>query len=117
MDVAFSTLVLLTRARSFRLRYLSRLDVFSLMVASLAHDVGHKGLSNAFLVRTRDVLAMTYNDVGVQEKLHASTLFVLCSTVEDANVFESLSPAQFHRARRIIVDAVLDTDMAAHFNR
>lgn len=52
-----------------------------------------------------------------QEKLHASTLFVICSSTPEANVFELLSPEQFTHARKLIIDAILDTDMACHFSR
>lgn len=57
---------LLHRAERFVQQHLSPVDVLALMVASIAHDVGHRGLSNGFLVKTRDVLAMTYNDASPQ---------------------------------------------------
>ena len=39
---------------------------FSLKVAALGHDLGHTGTSNAFLVNSRDELALLYNDVAVR---------------------------------------------------
>lgn len=48
---------------------------FALMVAAVAHDVAHRGVSNQFLVQVRDDLALLYNDESVQEAMHASTLF------------------------------------------
>ena len=35
-------------------------------VAALGHDLGHTGTSNAFLVNSRDELALLYNDVAVR---------------------------------------------------
>lgn len=66
MDVTYSMFDFLVRAKSFRRKHLTRLDLFSLMVASIAHDMGHRGVSNSHLVKTRDVLAMTYNDSSPQ---------------------------------------------------
>ena len=40
-------------------RYLSRLNVFSAIVSALAHDVGHPGVNNMFLVKTKDKLVGT----------------------------------------------------------
>lgn len=42
--------------------YLTTVDVFALMVAALAHDVGHPGLNNSFQVTCRSELAILYND-------------------------------------------------------
>merc|ERR1712057_43977 len=54
---------------------LTKLDVFAVMVAALAHDVGHLGLTNAFLVANRHELAITYNDQSVLENRHISLLY------------------------------------------
>jgi hypothetical protein len=35
-------------------------------IAALGHDLGHTGTSNAFLVNSRDELALLYNDVAVR---------------------------------------------------
>ena len=38
-------------------------DYCSGLLAALGHDIGHGGLNNSFLVRSRDKLAMVYNDI------------------------------------------------------
>jgi hypothetical protein len=43
-------------------RGLTRLERFSVIFASAVHDLGHPGLNNDFLVRTRDRQAIIYND-------------------------------------------------------
>lgn len=45
MDVAHTCYALVRRARKLRRAYLSRLHLFCLMVAALAHDMGHQGVS------------------------------------------------------------------------
>lgn len=63
--------VLLRRAKTLSERCFSKLEMFTLLIAGLAHDVGHRGLTNGFLSRTDDVLAMTYNHKAVQEMVSA----------------------------------------------
>jgi hypothetical protein len=41
------------------------------------HDYGHKGLTNDYLVNTKDTLAMRYNDISPNENFHASGAFCL----------------------------------------
>jgi cAMP-specific phosphodiesterase 4 len=41
---------------------LSPLDILSLLVGAIGHDVGHPGVNNAFLVKVKHELAMTHND-------------------------------------------------------
>ena len=53
------------------------MEIFSLLFASLVHDIGHKGVNNSFLVQTRDPLAIIYNDFSVLENMHAAKTFEL----------------------------------------
>ena len=41
---------------------LHSLEIFSVLLASISHDVGHPGVQNSFLVKVRDDLALRYND-------------------------------------------------------
>lgn len=41
---------------------LSPLEIFSMLVAAIGHDVGHPGVNNAFLVKIKHDLAMRHND-------------------------------------------------------
>ena len=38
----------------------------ALLLAAVAHDLEHPGVNNAYLIKTRDPLAITYNDVSVR---------------------------------------------------
>ena len=48
----------------------SGVEFFSLLVAAVAHDVGHLGVNNAFLVKSWHALAVRYEDQSPLEKLH-----------------------------------------------
>ena len=41
---------------------LTSLDIFSMLIAAVGHDVGHPGVNNAFLVKVKDELALRHND-------------------------------------------------------
>lgn len=50
------------------------MDVYSLMIAAIGHDVGHPGLSNAYLVNAKTPVAQVYGDKSVLENFHTVTL-------------------------------------------
>ncbi|CAG9462730.1 unnamed protein product [Pedinophyceae sp. YPF-701] len=115
VDVTHSVYVMLQKDAGLQ-EQLGQLDKLCLMVAALAHDVGHRGMSNQYLVGVRDELAITYNDQSVQENMHAATLFKLLEEHPDANVLGNLDPAKYARARQSIIGLILATDMVEHFN-
>lgn len=86
---------------------------FALLVAALAHDVGHPGYSNVFLIDVRDEMACRYNDISPLENMHCSRLLEIVQE-ERCNVFKSLSPQEFRSIRQLMVDVVLHTDPAHH---
>lgn len=95
--------------------YLTHLDIFALLVASVCHDVEHPGQNNAFLVNTMHDLALQFNDQSVLENHHCSTAFKL-SKEPQHNIFSGLPSADFLELRKIIIDCILVTDMSHHFS-
>lgn len=94
--------------------YLTKNERFCLVVAALAHDIGHPGLNNPFLVETLHELAIRYNDLSPLENMHCARLFEIASQPE-CDVF--VESERQHRAdsRRIVIESVLHTDHAHHF--
>eukprot|EP00443_Scrippsiella_acuminata_P113749 CAMPEP_0115748342 /NCGR_PEP_ID=MMETSP0272-20121206/93623_1 /TAXON_ID=71861 /ORGANISM="Scrippsiella trochoidea, Strain CCMP3099" /LENGTH=415 /DNA_ID=CAMNT_0003193351 /DNA_START=1 /DNA_END=1245 /DNA_ORIENTATION=+ len=60
VDVAFTLTRVLKLIHSEY--FISAHDRLALVVAALAHDVGHGGYNNAFLINSNDTLALIYND-------------------------------------------------------
>jgi len=89
-------------------------DVLALLAAAIAHDVRHPGVNNAFLVSTGAPLAITYNDKSVLENMHASVFF---ETLREPgqNFLEPIASADLKTFRSKVIDAILATDMAVHF--
>ena len=112
-DVMCSLLYFLTN--SCLSSYMNSLEWLSVIIASISHDVGHPGKNNRFLVMTSDNIALTYNDISVLEMMHASILFKIASKPE-SNLFNSLSTENYVLVRKSIIDMILATDMAKHFD-
>mmetsp|Transcript_35461 Transcript_35461/g.95115 ORF Transcript_35461/g.95115 Transcript_35461/m.95115 type:complete len:889 (+) Transcript_35461:379-3045(+) len=112
VDVLHTTFRLLACAQAEA--YLSKLEIFSTMVAACAHDVGHPGINNAFLVKSKNELALKYNDKSPLENMHCATLYEVVSE-QDADIFGTLTDEQWHDCRKQIVECILNTDMVNHF--
>jgi hypothetical protein len=65
-------------------------EKFAMHVAAVAHDVGHPGVNNAFLINIKDELAMRYNDISVLENHHCATLFRILE-LETCNILTFFS--------------------------
>ena len=51
------------------------LDLLSIFISALGHDIGHPGLTNNFQINAYTELALTYNDSSCLENFHCSKLF------------------------------------------
>jgi len=95
-------------------QYVSANDRFGLLISAMAHDIGHRGLTNPFLIETQDEVAIRYNDSSPLESMHVATLFEL-SRRPDHEVFVGLSKSQYRDLRNLIIEAILHTDNQRHF--
>jgi len=93
-------------------RYVSMIDQFALLVASVGHDIGHIGLNNSFLTEVQHDLAIRYNDRSPLENMHCSKLFEILAKKE-LNVLAN-APDQFRDVRKTIIEVILHTDITQH---
>jgi hypothetical protein len=100
---------------SFASNYMSDLEIFGLLVASLAHDIGHLGVNNNYLVRSKHELALLHNDRSPLENMHAMKLYEILRDPA-ANITVHLSEQQWLECRKQILTCILNTDMAFHFD-
>ena len=91
----------------------SMLDILSILIASLGHDIGHPGLTNNFQINSCSDMALTYNDISCLENYHASKLFRVVRS-DANNIFEKLSVLDYKSFRKRIISMILATDMANH---
>lgn len=93
---------------------LADISLLALIIGAAVHDIGHPGLNNSYHVNTRSELAIRYNDRSVLENFHASTAISLLHRKE-LNFLSSLPPEQDTVFRNLIIDMILATDLANHF--
>ncbi|KAI9987742.1 hypothetical protein PInf_023786 [Phytophthora infestans] len=94
--------------------YLRPLDRAISLIAAGVHDFMHDGFNNGFHISTASEIALRYNDHAVLENYHVAQSFLVMKN-SDLNVLGQLAPDDFKYARDMIIQMVLATDMAKHF--
>ena len=89
------------------------IDLLSIIIAALGHDVGHPGLTNAFQINSSSEMAITYNDNSCLENFHLTKLFKTLRE-DEHNIFEKLSTQDYKKIRKKMISEILATDMAIH---
>ena len=89
------------------------LDLLSIIIAALGHDIGHPGLTNGFQINASSDMALTYNDISCLENFHASKLFRTIKK-DETNIFENLNCNEYKTIRKRMISEILATDMANH---
>ena len=89
------------------------LDLLSIIIAALGHDIGHPGLTNGFQINASSDMALTYNDISCLENFHASKLFRTIKK-DETNIFENLNCNEYKNIRKRMISEILATDMANH---
>jgi len=87
---------------------------FALFVSAMGHDYRHPGVTNAFLINTQDIIAITYNDMSVLENFHAAELFKILLT-EETHILNGMDPRELRSFRNMCVKTILATDLAQGF--
>lgn len=82
--------------------------ILAACIVGIGHDVGHPGVNNAFLVTTKAPLALVYNDRSVLENLHCAALSRI--------LMRKWPSIQLGNMRKIVLELILSTDMALHFD-
>ncbi|KAL7422124.1 3',5'-cyclic-nucleotide phosphodiesterase [Cryptotrichosporon argae] len=98
-------------------------DVLGVLIAAMGHDVGHPGLSNAFMKNAKTPLSQVYEDKSVLENMHCMLIvqllrkhgfgFLLGQT--SATGIPARDAIDARGFRHVLYSSVLATDMSLHF--
>lgn len=89
-DVTQMSAVILNSLQK-QLKGIPKLEMFSIILASAVHDLGHLGVNNDFLINSKHPRATTYNDKSVNENFHVSRAFELARTAPGCDLLAPLS--------------------------
>ncbi|KAL6110076.1 uncharacterized protein ACO6RY_19231 [Pungitius sinensis] len=93
----------------------SRLEILALMIATLSHDLDHRGYSNSYIERSQQPLAQLYGHSSLERHHYNLCLFILNNT--GSQILSGLS-AEDHRAvLHMIKRAILATDLTVYMER
>lgn len=99
--------------------HLNHLQTLGLLVAALGHDVGHPGVTNAFMIKNFAPTSILFNDRSVLELFHSSVFINKILAVNWPSLLtvftESGESVSGLSLREIIISSILATDMAEHF--
>jgi hypothetical protein len=101
---------------------LNELDYTSFLIAAIIHDYKHPGLTNGFLMNSRNEVAVKYNgkifyiilDQSVLENYHVAEAFRIIIFNEECNIFSDITLEDYKLMRKRIIECVLATDMTQH---
>eukprot|EP00804_Cyclotella_cryptica_P018306 CCRYP_017677-RA/>CCRYP_017677-RA protein AED:0.22 eAED:0.23 QI:0/0/0.5/1/0/0/2/80/350 len=95
-------------------QFLLPIDIFSIIMGGLIHDLDHPGTNNDFEVKRGTELARQYSNDSVLERHAISEGLKLCHENEDLNWLKSFDSDDRKYVENYIAEAILATDPARH---
>ena len=89
------------------------LEILTLIVSAISHDLNHDGYNNAFQINAKTHLAQIYNDRSPLEMYHCAVAFHILNKSK-CNILSSLTTKQYSKFRDNMIQIILATDMAFH---
>uniref|UniRef100_A0A8C2XPU4 Phosphodiesterase n=1 Tax=Cyclopterus lumpus TaxID=8103 RepID=A0A8C2XPU4_CYCLU len=94
---------------------LSDLEVLALMIATLSHDLDHRGVNNSYIQRSDHPLAQLYCHSTMEHHHFDQCLMILNSSGNQ--ILSALSLDQYKATLKMIERAILATDLALYMKR
>ncbi|CAI5758917.1 unnamed protein product [Candida verbasci] len=96
--------------------YLNNIQVLGLLIATLGHDVGHPGTTNAFMIANNSPISLIYNDRSVLESFH-TTIFInrILKICWPKLLTKKIDNDSLITIKDLIISSILATDMGEHF--
>ncbi|XP_018921163.1 cGMP-specific 3',5'-cyclic phosphodiesterase isoform X4 [Cyprinus carpio] len=93
----------------------SSLEVLALMIASLCHDLDHRGVNNSFIERSNQPLAQLYGHSSLEHHHYDMCLLILNNP--GSQILSSLSLNEYRACVQMIEKNILATDLAIYIEK
>nr|XP_046911177.1 cGMP-specific 3',5'-cyclic phosphodiesterase-like isoform X3 [Dermatophagoides farinae] len=94
---------------------LNQKERFALIVASICHDLDHRGLNNSFQAKTSHPLTKIYSTSYMENHHFNCTMLIL--NLEGNNILENVSSTDREEIIKIIEQCILSTDLAEYIRK
>ncbi|XP_030636374.1 cGMP-specific 3',5'-cyclic phosphodiesterase [Chanos chanos] len=95
--------------------HLSDLEILALMIATLSHDLDHRGVNNSYIKRSEHPLAQLYCHSTMEHHHFDQCLMILNSPGNQ--ILSSLSLDEYKATLKMIEKAILATDLALYMKK
>ncbi|KAI8902955.1 hypothetical protein BC833DRAFT_4356 [Globomyces pollinis-pini] len=96
-------------------KYFDKLELFSMMIAALNHDIDHRGTNNSFQKKAGSVLGNFYS-TSTMERHHFNHALMIMNSHDGLNILESLTTTEYKRCLGVIEASILATDLMSFFD-
>lgn len=89
-------------------------EKIALYLASILHDIDHRGYNNAFMIKNKSPLSHLYSTSTLERHHFKQGVFIL--ETDGHNVLNALSTKQYKYTLELMEDAILATDLMLFFD-
>ncbi|KAF7252486.1 cGMP-specific 3',5'-cyclic phosphodiesterase [Varanus komodoensis] len=108
----------LNLVQNFQMKHenkLTDIEVLSLLIAALSHDLDHRGVNNSYIQRSEHPLAQLYCH-SIMEHHHFDQCLMILNTPGN-QILSGLSVEEYKATLKMIKQAILATDLALYIKR
>lgn len=96
--------------------HMNSIQTLALLIAALGHDVGHPGVTNAFMIKYSSPTSLIYNERSVLELYHSAVFINKILAINWPGILHvDVDGSTKTSLRSLIISCILATDMAEHF--
>ncbi len=111
-DVLQTCYIIISKGNFLSKKIFNSLDLSSLLIASMIHDIGHPGLSNVYQKNKKTEIGLLYNESPL-ENMHIKKGIEILEN-DKYNIFENLNFDDFEIIKKRIISGILMTDGSKH---
>lgn len=96
--------------------HMNSIQTLALLIAAIGHDVGHPGVTNAFMIKHSAPMSLIYNERSVLELYHSAVFINKILAINWPGILNvNIDGKTKISLKNLIISCILATDMAEHF--